>query len=273
MKDKILSVQSKLVYGYVGSNVAEFAIQLHGLDVIAFPTVYLSAHTGHQPVYGTKIEDKLFKDLITGVKNLDILDSIAHIITGYIGAEDILRSTTDLIREIKDKYPDRLYVCDPVMGDDVGLYIEESLAKKIITDLIPLCDLMTPNLFEFEYIVGRKTNTIKEVVDAIAEHPILKEKKVVITSCNLEETPKNKINTLIVADGKPYCITTDKVDIDTTGTGDLFTSVTASQLALGKDVVLAVTEAAHIVTRALSYTVEAGNEEMNAKSILQAIKI
>ena len=271
MRDKILSIQSKLVYGYVGNNIAELAIQLHGLDVIALPTVYLSAHTGHQPVYGTRIEKKLFDDLITGIKNLDILGQVAHMVTGYIGAEEIVDSTANLISEIKSKRSDRLYVCDPVMGDDEGLYIAEDLAQKIIAKLLPLCDIMTPNHFEFEYIIGKKARSVDEILEAVSTHPILKNKTIIITSCDLDNTPEGKIQSLIVTEGEYHSILSDKVDMVTTGTGDLFAAVTTSQLAMGRGIVSSATTAAQVVTQALSYTAQHGNAEMNAKSILQSV--
>ena len=271
MRDKILSIQSKLVYGYVGNNIAELAIQLHGLDVIALPTVYLSAHTGHQPVYGTRIEKKLFDDLITGIKNLDILGQVAHMVTGYIGAEEIVDSTANLISEIKSKRSDRLYVCDPVMGDDEGLYIAEDLAQKIIAKLLPLCDIMTPNHFEFEYIIGKKARSVDEILEAVSTHPILKNKTIIITSCDLDNTPEGKIQSLIVTEGEYHSILSDKVDMVTTGTGDLFAAVTTSQLAMGRGIVSSATTAAQVVTQALSYTAKHGNAEMNAKSILQSV--
>lgn len=271
MRDKILSIQSKLVYGYVGNNIAELAIQLHGLDVIALPTVYLAAHTGHQPSYGTKIDKKLFDDLIIGIENLNILDSVAHIVTGYIGAESIIDSTVGFVNKIKSENSDRLYICDPVMGDDEGLYIAENLAQKIIDTLLPVCDIMTPNHFEFEYIIGKKARTVDEVMEAIALHSILKDKIIIITSCDLKDTPQGKIKSMVIAKGKYKCIITDKVNIDTTGTGDLFAAVTASQLALGKDVVEAATIAANMVSKALKYTSDHQLEEMNAKSILSSI--
>ena len=271
MRDKILSIQSKLVYGYVGNNIAELAIQLHGLDVIALPTVYLSAHTGHQPVYGTRIEKKLFDDLITGIKNLDILGQVAHMVTGYIGAEEIVDSTANLISEIKSKNADRLYICDPVMGDDEGLYIAEDLAQKIIAKLLPLCDIMTPNHFEFEYIIGKKARSVDEILEAVSTHPILKNKTIIITSCDLDNTPEGKIQSLIVTEGEYHSILSDKVDMVTTGTGDLFAAVTTSQLAMGRSIVSSATIAAQVVTQALSYTAKHGNAEMNAKSILQSV--
>lgn len=272
MKDKILSIQSKLVYGYVGSNIAELAIQLHGLDVISFPTVLLSAHTGHQPVHGTKIDKALFDDLILGVKALELSDSVANIITGYIGSSDVLGSVVDYVASIKENYPNMLYICDPVMGDEDGLYVEQAVAQQIMDSLLPLCDVTTPNHFEFDHIVGRKTTTEAEVIDAIVNHKVLKDKIVIVTSCSLTNTAPDEIETLIVKGENCKRITAKRIAIDTTGTGDLFTAIVASQLAQSRDIISSVSSATDIIKRALDYTVEQGNVEMNAACLLKSIR-
>lgn len=272
MKNKILSIQSKLVYGYVGSNIAELAIQLHGLDVIAYPTVYLSAHTGHQPIHGTKISKELFDDLILGVDALNLMDSVSCIITGYIGSEDILLSSANYISNIKKDYPQMLYICDPVMGDtDVGLYVDDSVAKSYLNDIIPLCDILTPNHFEFEYITGSKIQTQEDVLNAIKENPILCNKIVIVTSCHLEDTANDEIETLLIINGECKRIVAKRIDIETTGTGDLFSAILASRLATGSTIVKAVTDATQIVKRALDYTVKNNQVEMNAACLLECL--
>lgn len=272
MRDKILSIQSKLIYGYVGSNIAEFAIQLHGLDSISFPTVYLAAHTGHQPSYGVVINKDLFEDYITGVKALGILSDVANIVTGYIGSDHILTSAAKFIKEIKEKYPDRVYICDPVMGDiDVGLYVEEATAQKLMTNLIPLADIITPNHFEFEYIVGSKVNCVKDALDGVAANAMLKDKTIIVTSCQLEDAEDDQIEILIIKDGAVDRISCKTIDIDTTGTGDFFAALLASQIAKGKDIKRSVVSASKAISKALEYTVKRGNVEMNAASILYAL--
>lgn len=271
MKDKILSIQSKLAYGYVGNNVAELAIQLHGLDIISLPTVYFAAHTGHQPVYGREIDVQLFDDLIKGVENLDVIESTIHMVSGYIASEAIIDSTAGFLKKIKEEYPDKLYICDPVMGDVGGLYVSESVANRVISHLIPLCDIMTPNHFEFEYITKSKLTTIESIVETVSTHPVLKNKTVVITSCTLEDTPKGEIETVIIKGENFERITAHKVNIQAIGTGDLFTAVLTAQLALGKSIVEAVTEAMQVLSIGLNYAVGAGKVEMNAKSLMLSV--
>lgn len=269
MKDKILSIQSKVVYGFVGNNVAELAIQLHGLDVIAFPTVYLSTHTGHQPIFGSSIDQTLFDELIKGIKHLGVIKSTAHLLSGYIGTTGIVDSSAKFIKEIKEEHPDKLYICDPVMGD-VGrdLYVSEEVAKGITEKLLPLCDITTPNFFEFGYITGREIHTIEDVVEAAQSHPILKDKIVVVTSCFLDDTPEDQIEVVIVKGENCKRVAAPKVNREVTGTGDLFAAVTTAQLAIGEDIIHAVSEATHFVQRAMEHTIALGVPELNTRSIL-----
>lgn len=273
MKDKILSIQSKVVYGYVGNNIAELAIQLHGLDVISFPTVYLSAHTGHRPIHGKAISKDLFDDLIAGIEAIDILDSTSCVVTGYIGSEEILHSSSEFIQRIKNSFPTKLYICDPVMGDiSTGLYVPDIVAEQLITTLIPYCDILTPNQFELEYILKHKVNNITEIIDLIQLNPLLSKKTIVATGCHLEDTPKGQIETIIIRGEDTECIYSQNIDIDTVGTGDLFTAIFASQLTKGKDLVSAVTKASDTISKMLAYITQKGLSEMNAECLLRYIK-
>lgn len=272
MKNKILSIQSKVVYGYVGNNIAELAIQLHGFDVIAYPTVYLSAHTGHQPIHGTKVSKALFDDLIVGVQDLEINNTICNIITGYIGSLDIMLSAADYISSIKREYPNLLYICDPVMGDIGGLYVDEEVAKSYLEDIIPICDIITPNHFEFEYIIGHQARSERAILEAVVQNEILNQKTVIVTSCHLTETNEDEIDTLVIKDGMCQRLSAKWVDINTTGTGDLFTAIVACKLAKGVDIISAVGDAMQLIKEALKYTVNEGNVELNAASLLYTIK-
>lgn len=273
MKDKILSIQSKVVYGYVGNNIAELAIQLHGLDVISFPTVYLSAHTGHRPIHGKAVSKDLFDDLIDGIEAIDVLDTTSCVVTGYIGSEDILLSSSEFIQRIKKTFPHKLYICDPVMGDiSTGLYVPDTVAGQLISTLIPYCDILTPNQFELEYILKHKVNTIAEIIDLVKLNLILSKKTIVATGCHLEDTPEGQIETIIIRGEDTERIYSQNIDIDAVGTGDLFTAIFASQLTKGKDLVSAVAKASATISEVLAYITRRGLDEMNAECLLRYIR-
>lgn len=269
--DKIISIQSRLVYGYVGSNVAELAIQMQGLDTIVFPTVLLSAHSGHQPMHGTAISKDLFDNLVQGIKEINVLDSIACVTSGYIRTEELVDSIADFVKQIKSSYPNKTYVCDPVMGDiDTGLYIPENVAAKMISSLLPLCSYMTPNFFELQYITGREIATLEDLIAAVKNTPLLKGKTVVATSCHLVDTEDATIETILIDDNRVERIKTSKASIDTVGTGDLFTALFSTQLAKGADAVDAVRVASAKISDILHYMEDKGLEEMNASCLLAA---
>ena len=271
MKNKILSIQSKLIYGYVGSNVAELAIQLHGLDVISFPTVLLSTHTGHQPVYGKPISKELFDELIKGIEAINVLPDVSCMVSGYMGIKEVLISAAGFLQKTKNNYPDTLYICDPVMGDNGNLYVPEETADLIINELIPYCDLLTPNHFELEYILKQPVLTLQKMEEELSKHPVLHKKTVIATSCHLEDTPKDKIETIIITNGKANRILTQKVEIETTGTGDLFSALLASGLSKGKSIETSVQYASETISKIMIYMVQNGLPEMNADCLTQYI--
>ena len=57
---KILTIESRVAYGFVGCNIADFVIQLQGVDVISIPTVMLSGQADNKILTGIKIPLTLF---------------------------------------------------------------------------------------------------------------------------------------------------------------------------------------------------------------------
>lgn len=268
--DKIISIQSRLVYGYVGSNVAELAIQMEGIDTIVLPTVLLAAHSGHQPMYGATISKELFDELVKGVKAIDIIGSTACVVSGYIRSKEIVDSVQNLVTDIKAVYPDKAYICDPVMGDvDTGLYIPKDVAECMISKLLPLADMLTPNHFELEYITKSKISTIEEFIQAVEATSVLDGKIVVATSCSLVGKDDESIETVVYNKGILTRIESPNVDLNTVGTGDLFTAILSAQLTKGKTVIEAVKIASSTISNILSYMQQNNLEEMNARCLLE----
>ncbi len=270
-KNKIISIQSRLIYGYVGSNIAEFAIQLQGLDTIAFPTVLLSAHSGHKPVYGKAIPRELFEELILGIKAINVISSAFCVISGYMRTEDIIEVSHNFIKDIQKEFPDKPYICDPVMGDrEIGLFIPEAIAEQIVEKLIPLCNILTPNHYELEYILKQKINSMEELIYLVRHAPQLKGKTVIVTSCILEDSKEGFIDTILINEEIAERIESPKIDIDTVGTGDLFAATLSAQLAKGLGIKDAVQNATQYISKVLNYMHSHGYEEMNVECLLAA---
>lgn len=80
------------------------------------------------------------------------MDNYTHLLTGYIGTASFLKRVALLVKTLKSKNPNLIYVCDPVMGDNGKMYVPEALTEIYKNEIIPLADVVTPNQFELEYI-------------------------------------------------------------------------------------------------------------------------
>lgn len=270
-KHNIISVQSRVVYGYVGNNMAEFAMQIHGFDPIAFPTVIFSAHSGHQPIHGTAIDKELFLDLIQGIKEIGVIKDAACMMSGYMKDKDVISIVSTLVRDVKEQNNDIVYICDPVMGDtDRGLYVAPETAKTVIETLIPLGDIITPNLFEINYILGCDIRDFEELTEKVHGCEFLAGKTTIVTSCVFDDSTSDFIDTIIITPEDSHRVKSSRIPTETTGTGDLFTSVLSSRIAAGSSIEDAVVYTTDFISRTLEYMHSNGLPEPTAKCILHA---
>lgn len=267
---KVLSIQSRVVHGYVGCNIADVAIHLHGIDVLSLPTVLFSTHTDYEQVTGEVISPSLFDELFRGIYILPVKREISHIITGYFGSISEVETTYKYINRFKSEQP-CTYVCDPVMGDlrTEGLYIREELAKTIIDRLIPVCDILTPNHFELEYILGSAFHSSEELMMLINQNNIISKKTIIATSIEFNDTPCNEIEVAIIAKGEMIRIQSPKVKMDIVGTGDMFTALFTSQLMKGNTIHASAETAAFYISKVLDDIVGKGAHALNASTMLK----
>ena len=114
---RILSIQSHVVSGYVGNKCAAFPLQLLGFETDCINSVQFSNDDGYENgTRGQCMDDAQLGELIEGL-DANGLDFYSHIISGYIGTDSFLRKLADVIKKLKAKNPNLMYICDPVMGD------------------------------------------------------------------------------------------------------------------------------------------------------------
>lgn len=225
-EQKVLSIQSSVVYGYVGNKSASFPLQLHGYDVSQVNSVQFSNHTGYGKWKGQVLNAQEAADLFEGLRINGLLHSFSHVLTGYIGSDSFLRKVSETIREMKSKNPSLRYVCDPVMGDHGQLYVSEALVPVYRTDIVELADIITPNQFELEILTQLPVTTEEEAFTAMEKLHNRGVGTVVLSSSSLESeesllclaSSKDKCGT------KKYRLKIAKLDAIFVGTGDLFAS-------------------------------------------------
>ncbi|KAF2905739.1 hypothetical protein ILUMI_00452 [Ignelater luminosus] len=223
---RVLSIQSHVVFGYVGNKSATLPLQLLGFEVDAINSVQFSNHTGYGKFKGQVLSDTDLDDLVKGLSMND-LDHYTHLLTGYIGSASFLNRIASLVKHLKEINPNLIYVCDPVMGDNGKMYVPEELLPIYKESIVPLADIITPNQFEAELLTGQKITCVDDAWKAIK---ILQEKgckTVVLSSTELGDQK----HLLAIASSKAgnqssaATINIPKLPACFTGTGDLFASL------------------------------------------------
>lgn len=158
----IFSLTSHVVYGHVGAQAALPAWHLLGHQVWHLPTVLFSNHPGHGGYGGGPVDLALQNRLLDGLEERDLLAGCAALHTGYLGQP----GSVDVALRAIAAMPGALVLCDPVLGDEGGLYVEPELAAGMQERLLPKADLVTPNRFELAWLTGQDIHNLDDAVQA-----------------------------------------------------------------------------------------------------------
>ncbi|MGH6823122.1 MAG: pyridoxal kinase PdxY [Methylocella sp.] len=227
----VIAIQSQVVHGHVGNSAAVFPLQAFGFEVAAVPTALLSNHPHYSSMRGGVLDAKLVRDLLVGVEERGLVDTCRVLISGYLGSPSIAAAVIDFVRRAKERNPNLLYLCDPVMGDaDLGFYVDEDMRTLFCEDLVPLADIITPNQLELEHLVGRAPATVEGIVAAARG---LGPATVAVTGVRLQDASPRIVQTLAIEPRAAWMVSTPRLSCRPSGTGDLFTALFAAALADG----------------------------------------
>ncbi|WP_313701811.1 pyridoxine/pyridoxal/pyridoxamine kinase [Achromobacter sp.] len=264
----VVSIQSQVVYGYVGNNAAMPVFRKAGLRAIALPTVILS-NTPHYPtLHGGAVPLDWFEGLLQGLNERRVSQVARAVVCGYLGQPGQANLLAQWLSDVRASRPDLRVFIDPVMGDrNDGLYVNEGLVAQYRDLLVPLAEGMTPNHFELELLVGRPLSSVDEVVAAARELIARGPKWIVATSAAPMAAAPGTLQLVAVTRDDATVVTHPEIAIPPSvhGTGDVFMAGVASRLLNGLELVEAVREAAAQVTVTLERTRELGWEELAAE--------
>ena len=154
-KGTVIVISSQVVRGTVGNRAAVFALETLGHPVWALPTVILPWHPGHGRATRIAISAEEFDAVISDLIRAPWRGEVRAVLSGYLGSAAQARSVARLVESLRAGNPDLLYMCDPVCGDERGLYVPEETAVAIRDSLIPLASIATPNRFELAWLAGK----------------------------------------------------------------------------------------------------------------------
>lgn len=162
----VIAISSHVIRGSVGNRAVAFTLESLGFPVWSMPTVVLPWHPGHGPSTRMNFADEVFEKAIDDLIRAPWLGEVKAIITGYFGSPKQPLAVARLISALKNRNPDVVYLCDPVIGDLQGLYVPEETAIAIRDHLIPLADIATPNRYELAWMAGAPLETNAAIIDA-----------------------------------------------------------------------------------------------------------
>lgn len=162
----VIVISSHVVRGGVGNRAAVFALETLGFPVWALPTVVLPWHPGHGPSTRMSFPEADFDRVIDDLIDARWAGEVSAVLTGYFANSAQPRAVARLVTALRARNPDLTYVCDPVMGDNGGLYIAEETACAVRDHLIPLASIATPNRFELGWLCGSELTSNAEIMEA-----------------------------------------------------------------------------------------------------------
>ena len=275
MPDRILSIQSHVVSGYVGNKSAVFPLQLLGFDVDVVNSVHFSNHTGYpQGFEGDVLQGTQLVRILDGLERNGLLKDIGHLLTGYIGSESFLRQVIHVLLTLR-KHREVRFVCDPVLGDAGQFYVSRELVKVYRDEVIPLANVVTPNQFEVEQLTGISVKTVQDALRACNILHKMGPDLVFITSIVLEGDD----SIAILASQQSSNGTTQAWRVDSpllpgqyTGTGDLCAALLLGHTANNEDLQSAMEKVANSMFAVIQRTHESSVEGSVASRELKLIQ-
>lgn len=102
---RVLSIQSSVVFGYVGHKSSIFPLQLLGFDVDPIHTCQFSNHTGYPHFSGFKTSGENLNSVVSGMEKNNMFNSYSFLLLGYMSNSDFFKQLLPLIKRIKQENP------------------------------------------------------------------------------------------------------------------------------------------------------------------------
>lgn len=257
----ILSLQSQVAYGHVGNSAAVFALQRVGCEVWAIPTVHLSNHPGYGAARGGSADPSRIVAIIEGLKEVGALAGCDAALTGYLPSRAIGEAALDAVWTAKTAAPDALWLCDPVIGDDGRVYARDGAPEFLRDRAAPAADIVTPNLFELEWLTGTSVSDLASARRALAALAARGPRVALCTSFD-RETPADALDVLALAPDGAWRVRTPRLDRRFEGAGDLFAALFLAAYLDGRATGRALARASAATHAVLSATQAAQSREM-----------
>jgi hydroxymethylpyrimidine/phosphomethylpyrimidine kinase len=172
---------------------------------------------------------------------------------GMVSSIALIQTIAKALKTVKPS----LIVLDPVMISKSGYcLLKQDAQEALVQHLFPLAEVITPNIYEAQALIGRKIKNLDDMKNAAIGILKLGAKTVVIKGGHSEENRAIDI----LYDGREFKKLKSRwVETKNThGTGCTFSSAIAANIALGKNVFEAVSLAKTYITGAIEHALFLG---------------
>lgn len=219
-------------------------------------------------VYGMSIITALVAQNTLGVKDImnvtpDFLEEQFDCVFNDIFPDALkigMVSETEIIHTIVKKlkqYHARHIVVDPVMVSTSGSrLIEDSALDALKYELIPLSEIITPNIPEAEVLIGKKIKSKEDMIRAAQDIRQWYQGDILIKGGHFED----RADDLLYHNNEKIWLECEHIDNPNThGTGCTLSSAIASHLASGYDMITSVRKAKDYISGALKANLDLGH--------------
>lgn len=256
-KKAILVISSHVIRGSVGSRSSVFTFETFGFPVWQMLTVSLTWQPDHGPAHRLTVCDQDFSAFAADIASSQWRGELGTVMTGYFAAPSQVAVAAELIRSLKRDNPELVYYCDPIIGNDDGLYVDEKIAEAIRDLLLPIADIIKPNRTELEWFVGRTLDDNKAIIEAVRS---LGAKKALVTSAFA--MLKNATANLYMDEGGIILAEHRLVKNPPSGLGDLTGGLFYARRLLGQSAQTALHDATASVQLVLDNTLRNSADEL-----------
>ena len=173
--------------------------------------------------------------------------------TGMLATPEVIRLVAEKIRQ----YRIQKLVVDPVMAAKGGdPLIQEDARETMVSELIPLATVITPNRFEAEMISGIKIESIRDMERA-AEEIVRRGARAVIVKNGQRDD--ESVDVLHDGSGIRHFVSPWYDTRNTHGSGCTYSAALATALAAGEELVSAVDIAKKYIAEAIKYSMNLGS--------------
>ena len=260
---RVLSIQSHVSYGHVGNSAAVFPLQRLGHEVMPVYTVVFSNHTGYGAWGGQLISGEVVRGIVEGIDDRGGLADVDLVLSGYQGGNDIGDAILDAVALVKERNPQAVYACDPVLGSaQSGCFVAPEVQNLIRDRVVPRADVISPNQFELGFVTGTDPHTLDETLASVDLARAMGPSTVLVTSVFQPDRPADTVEMLAVTDDGAWLVQTPYLPEKRNGSGDVTSALFSAHLRTTGDAAFALERTAASVFELVENTHNAGVREL-----------